>query len=81
MSNETEKKTDTQNENGNRPDFVAKTTKGYGRKARFERIGVGWARQREGGICLRLIGTQIVNEDIYLFPIADEAETTSPVEA
>lgn len=70
MSN-TEKNNETQNENGNRPDFVAKTSKGYGRKARFERVGVAW--KREDGICLRLIGTQIVNEDIYLFPIAQDA--------
>ncbi len=70
MSN-TEKTNETQTENGNRPDFVAKTSKGYGRKARFERVGVAW--KREDGICLRLIGTQVVNEDIYLFPIAEEA--------
>lgn len=74
MSN-TKEKTETQTENGNRPDWVAKTSKGYGRKARFEKVGAGW--NRDDGICLRLIGTQVVSGDIYLFPAAQ----TESVEA
>ena len=58
-------------ENGKRPDWIAKSPKGYGRKERLDRVGVAWNRE-DGGICLRLRGTQIVTEDIYLYP-ADPA--------
>ena len=66
MTSTEKKQTEPQAENGNRPDWVAKTSKGYGRKARFERVGAAW--NRDDGICVRLAGVQIVNEDIYLFP-------------
>lgn len=60
-------------EPGNQPDWVVKTPKGSGRKDRLERVGAAWDRE-DGGICLRLIGTQIVNEDLYLFPIQENPE-------
>ncbi len=56
-----------QSENGNRPDWIAKAPKGYGRKQKLERVGAAWTRP-DGGICLRLHGTQIVSDDIYLYP-------------
>lgn len=65
----------SQTENANAPDWVVKTPKGYGRKAKLERIGVAWNRANDGGICVRLAGTQIIAEDIYLFPInAEQAD-------
>ncbi len=62
---------DTRTDNGNQPDWVAKSPRGQGRNQRLERIGVAWNRD-DGGVCLRLVGTQIVNEDIYLYPLASE---------
>ena len=62
---------DTRNDNDNQPDWVAKSPRGQGRNQRLERIGVAWNRD-DGGVCLRLVGTQIVNEDIYLYPLASE---------
>lgn len=63
---------DTRTDNGNQPDWVAKSPRGQGRNQRLERIGVAWNRD-DGGVCLRLVGTQIVNEDIYLYPLASES--------
>lgn len=51
---------DTRTDNGNQPDWVAKSPRGQGRNQRLERIGVAWNRD-DGGVCLRLVGTQIVN--------------------
>ena len=55
------------------PDWIVKTPTGYGRKARLERIGVAWNRDKGGGICIRTSGTQFIADDIYLFPIETEA--------
>lgn len=54
-------------ERSNQPDWIVKRPKGIGRKTRLERIGAAWNRSEDGGICIRLHGTQIVSEDIYLF--------------
>ena len=59
------------NRNGNAanaPDWIAKAVKQIGRKEKLERVGAAWNREEDGGICLRLHGTQIVTEDIYLYP-------------
>ncbi len=64
-------------EANNDPDWIVKTPKGYGRKARLERIGVAWNRAKDGGICIRTSGTQIITDDIYLFPITVETEEQS----
>ena len=56
----------------NAPDWVVKTAKGYGRKQRLERIGVAWSRE-DGGICLRLSGTQIIGDDVYIYPMTPDA--------
>ena len=53
---------------GNRPDWIAKSPRQIGRKERLERVGAAWNRAEDDGICLRLHGTQIVTEDIYLYP-------------
>lgn len=63
--------TKASNQNGtsaNAPDWIAKTAKQIGRRQKLERIGAAWNREEDGGICLRLHGTQIISEDIYLFP-------------
>lgn len=56
------------NSSANAPDWIAKAAKQVGRKERLERVGAAWNRPEDGGICLRLHGTQIVTEDIYLYP-------------
>lgn len=57
-------------EAGNAPDWIAKSRKQIGRTERLERIGAAWERD-DGGICLRLYGSQIVTDDIYLYPNGD----------
>ncbi len=75
MTNETQT---SQTENQNAPDWIVKTPKGYGRKAKLERIGVAWNRKKDGGICIRTAGTQIIADDIYLFPVTDaQSEATN----
>lgn len=54
-------------ENGNKPDWIAKTPKGFRENQRLERVGVAWNRE-DGGIGIRLVGTQIIDKDIYLYP-------------
>lgn len=73
MTTNTETPDETQDKSDNRPDWVAKTPKGYGRKQHLERVGAAWNR-KDGGICLRLMGTQIVAEDIYLYPAEQVTE-------
>lgn len=57
----------TAREPGTRPHWIAKAPKTIGRTQRLERIGVAWNRD-DGGICLRLYGTQVIGEDVYLYP-------------
>ena len=62
---------DAAREPAQKPDWIAKAAKGYGRKSRLECIGAAWNRE-DGGVCLRLVGTQIVDGDIYLYPAQSE---------
>jgi len=68
MTNETKT---YQTETQNAPDWVVKAPKGYGRNSKLERIGVAWNRDKDEGICIRIAGTQIIADDIYLVPSAD----------
>lgn len=59
---------------GNRPNWVVKAPTGTGDKQRLERIGAAWDRE-DGGVCVRLIGTQVVSQDLYIYPIeTDEGD-------
>ena len=58
--------------NGQKPDWIAKAPKSRGRNSRLERIGAAWNRE-DGGICIRLIGKQVVDGDIYLYPNEPQA--------
>ncbi len=60
--------TQTPTDNSTKPDWTVKTSKGHGRYQRFETIGAGWSRE-DGGICVRLSGTQIVENDLYIYPV------------
>lgn len=57
----------TETVHGNKPDWIAKSPRGFGRNQRLERVGVAWNRE-DGGIGIRLVGKQIVEGDIYLYP-------------
>ena len=71
MTTNTNAQTEGQPKTGNRPDWIAKTPKGQGRNSYLERIGVAWNRD-DGGIGIRLVGTQLVTDDIYLYPNTDD---------
>jgi len=70
MTQTTQTPTSRNRESGTRPDWIAKCPKQVGRKKRLERVGAGWSRE-DGGICLRLYGTQVIAEDLYLYPVDD----------
>lgn len=53
---------------------LRKNTGGYGRHANFETIGVAWERE-EGGLYIKLYGTQIIDSGFYVFPNQNEATT------
>ncbi|HWA91353.1 MAG TPA: hypothetical protein VG889_15055 [Rhizomicrobium sp.] len=46
------------------PGWIVKTP----RNSKLERIGAAWDREKDGGICIRLVGDQLVTGDLYLFP-------------
>lgn len=60
-----------QSDAGNRPNWVVKAPTGTGEKQRLERIGAAWDRD-DGGVCVRLIGTQIVSQDLYIYPVEED---------
>ena len=65
MENEL-KNNQAEQSSGNRPDWIAKTPRGVGQQSKLERIGVAWNRE-DGGIGIRLVGKQVVEDDIYLY--------------
>ncbi|MEP3245484.1 MAG: hypothetical protein ABJN40_01675 [Sneathiella sp.] len=60
--------TSTPTDNNKKPDWTVKSPKGHGRYHRLETIGAGWSRE-DSGICVRLSGTQIVENDLYIYPV------------
>ena len=50
-----------------KPGFVAKTRKGTGEQAVYERIGVAW-KNTDGSFYIKLAGTQVVS-DFMLYEI------------
>lgn len=57
---------EAQSENTNSPDWIVLSPRQIGRKEKLERIGAAWNKE-DGGICIRLCGTQIVSDDLYLY--------------
>lgn len=72
MNNAETQTKDASRENGKKPDWVVKTPRSTGRNSRLERVGVAWNRE-DGGICARLVGKQVIDGDLYLYPITGEA--------
>lgn len=58
----------------NKPNWVVKAPIIRGQQSRLEQIGVAWNR-KDGGIGLRPTGKQLIDGDIYLYPITDADET------
>jgi len=54
-------------EQTNHPDWIAKTPKASDTSQGLERIGVAWNRE-DGGIGVRFAGTQVIDNDVYLYP-------------
>lgn len=71
--------TTNQNTNQNRtnppqkPDWIVKSPNQRSRNTRLERVGAAWNRD-DGGVCIRLIGKQVVDTDIYLYPNQPSAD-------
>ncbi len=63
----TDNQTQTSSEN-KKPDWTVKTPKGSGSNQRLQPVGAGWSRD-DGGICIRLSGTQVVEHDLYIYQI------------
>ena len=62
-----------QNGNSNLPTRVAKTRKGYGKNASYERIGVAWDNE-DGSFYVKLYGTQLVsNFTLYAIEVNETA--------
>lgn len=50
-----------------KPDWIVKAPQNGGKTSRFERIGAAWSRD-DGGVCIRLVGKQVIDTDVYLYP-------------
>jgi len=67
----------TAEESNNKPDWTVKTQRGYGRKSHLETVGAAWNREKDGGICIRLIGKQLIENDLYIYPLDKTANGDS----
>jgi len=62
----------TSNGNTNsKPTHILRKKVGYGKKADFETIGAAWARE-DGGLYIKLHGTQIIESGFYAFPVKEQ---------
>lgn len=48
---------------------------GSGKNAEFETIGVAWQRE-DGGLYVKLVGTQVIESGFYAFPNKSENKAT-----
>ena len=72
MTTETTTAADETHNGNNKPNFYAKKRHGFGKKATYERIGAAW-RTEDGGIYVKLAGTQIVDQGFMLYEAEDNA--------
>lgn len=54
-----------QTKQSSKPTHYVSQKKGYGKQASFQNIGVAWQR-KEGGMYVKLHGTQIVEGGFYI---------------
>ena len=57
---------------GRSPDWVVKAPRVRGKNSGLMRVGAAWDRA-DGGICVRLTGSQIVSGDLYIYPSIEGA--------
>ena len=70
MTNETTQTENTgKNDNSNQPKYAVKVRDGFGRNAKYERIGVAW-ENKDGSIYVKLHGKQIVDQGFTLYELA-----------
>ena len=63
---------DTSNGKSNsKPTHTLRKKVGYGKNTDFETIGAAWARE-DGGLYIKLHGTQIIDSGFYAFPIKEQ---------
>ena len=67
----------TSNQKANaKPTHTLRKKVGYGKNTDFETIGAAWVRE-DGGLYIKLHGTQIIDGGFYAFPIKDAATEES----
>lgn len=76
MRPNTQTQSATASDNASHPNWIAKAPRGEGRKQKLQRIGAAWNRD-DGGICIRLYGTQVIPGDVYLYPNEEMADQTN----
>ena len=54
-----------------KPTHTLRKKVGYGKQTSFESIGVAWARE-DGGLYIKLHGTQIIDSGFYAFQNKDQ---------
>jgi len=59
-----------------KPTHTLRKKVGYGKQTDFETIGAAWVRD-DGGLYIKLHGTQIIDSGFYAFPITDKATDES----
>ena len=70
MTKETTQEMQPQGNSSNRPEFVVKQRKGYGKNVSYERLGVAW-KNEDGSFYVKLYGTQIIEGGFTLYKITD----------
>jgi len=77
MTNETQTEA-LPNGNSNKPTHTLRKRTGRSKNATYETLGVAWVRE-DGGLYMKLYGTQIIEGGFYAFPIAaaEEPEVTT----
>jgi len=69
----TAQNTNTEN-TSTKPTHTLRKKVGYGKQVDFETIGVAWARE-DGGLYIKLHGTQIIDSGFYAFQNKDQTIT------
>ncbi len=60
-----------QSKSSSKPTHSLRKKVGYGKNTEFETIGVAWERE-DGGLYIKLYGTQFIDSGFYAFPYADQ---------
>lgn len=64
-----------QSNKNNKPTHFVSRKVGHGRHVEFETIGAAWERE-DGGLYLKLYGTQIIEDNFYAIPNKEQKSQT-----